>query len=110
MHAIPRLLVTLLVFLALAVGACSEGRVVRMWVGPDLVDCVGVGPRKCLLVKESEDADWEFFYDGIEGFIHTEGVSYVLEVEITEIEDPPADGSSLHYRLVRTVESTPGAG
>lgn len=34
---------------------------------------------------------------------------YVLEVEITEVKDPPADGSSLHYRLVRTVESTPGA-
>nr|MDE0502223.1 DUF4377 domain-containing protein [bacterium] len=81
---------------------------VRMWVGPELVDCVGVGPRECLLVKESEEADWEFFYDGIEGFDHIEGVSYVLEVEITEIKDPPADASSLHYRLLRIVESTPG--
>ncbi len=105
-----RLLLTLLVFLAIAVGACSGDRVVRMWVGPDLVDCVGVGPRKCLLVKDSEDADREFFYDGIEGFVHTEGLSYVLEVEITEVEDPPVDGGSLHYRLVRMVESTPGAG
>ena len=72
-----------LLVLALALSACSQGRVVRMWVGPDLVDCVGVGPRQCLLVKESEDAEWEFFYSGIEGFDHIEGVSYVLEVEIT---------------------------
>ncbi len=46
-------------FMAIAWGPCSGGRVVRMWVGPELVDCVGVGPRQCLLVKESENADWE---------------------------------------------------
>ena len=109
-----RVLTTVLVILAFALGACSTGtsssRVVRMWIGPDVVDCVGVGPRKCLLVKESENADWEFFYDGIEGFTHIEGVSYVLDVEITEIEDPPADASSLDYRLVQVVEATSGAG
>ena len=109
-HVLSRAFVTLLIFLSLGAGACSEGGVVRMWIGPDLVDCVGVGPRQCLLVKESEDADWEFFYDGIEGFEHIEGVFYVLEVEITEIEDPPADASSLHYRLLRIVESTPISG
>ena len=96
-----RVLLTLLILLALGAGACSQGRVIRMWVGPDLVDCVGVGPQKCMLVKESEGTDWEFFYDGIEGFDHVEGVSYVLEVEITEVKDPPADASSLHYRLLR---------
>ena len=109
-----RVLTTVLVVLAFALGACSTGtslsRVVRIWIGPDVVDCVGVGPRKCLLVKESENADWEFFYDGIEGFTHIEGVSYVLDVEITEIEDPPADASSLDYRLVQVVEATSGAG
>ena len=110
--AVARIVTTLLFILVftLALGACSQRRVVRMWVGPDLIDCVGVGPQKCLLVKESEEADWELFYDGIEGFHHVEGVSYVLEVEITEIEDPPADASSLHHRLERIVESTPTGG
>ena len=109
-----RAVTTVLVVLTFALGACltgtSSSRVVRMWIGPDVVDCVGVGPRKCLLVKESENADWEFFYDGIEGFTHIEGVSYVLDVEITEIEDPPADSSSLDYGLVQVVEATSGAG
>lgn len=100
----------MLFLLALASGACSGGRVARLWVGPDVADCVGVGPQKCLRVKESEEADWEFFYDGFEGFDHTEGVSYVLEVEITETKDPPSDASSLHYRLLRIVESNPGCG
>ncbi len=105
---------TVLVVLALALVACltgtSSSRVVRMWIGPDVVDCVGVGPRKCLLAKESENADWEFFYDGIEGFTHIEGVSYLLDVETTEVDDLPADASSLDYRLVRVVEATSDAG
>ena len=96
------------------VGGCVLGspssREARLWIAPERVDCVGVGPQKCMLVKESEDADWRFFYDGIEGFTYTEGVSYVLDVEIFEVKDPPADGSSLEYRLVRIVESTPVAG
>lgn len=101
-------------FLVVAVGVClsdsSAIRETRIWIAQQVVDCVGVGPRKCLLAKESEDADWEFFYDGIEGFSHTEGVAYVLDVEVREIKDPPADGSSLKYRLIRVVQSTPAPG
>lgn len=100
--------------LMVTVAACGDGspssREARLWIAPEQVDCEGVAPMRCMLVKESEDAEWEFFYGGIEGFTYTEGVSYVLDVEIFEVEDPPADGSSLEYRLVRTVESTPGAG
>ena len=95
-------------------GACiltsSAKREARIWIAPETVDCVGVGPQKCLLVKESEDAEWGFFYDGIDGFTFVEGVSYVIDVEITEIEDPPADASSLEYRLIRVVEEIPGGG
>jgi hypothetical protein len=63
-----------------------------------------------MLVRESEDAEWGLFYDGIEGFTYREGVAYVLDVEIREIKDPPADASSQEYRLLRIVESTPAAG
>ncbi|MCE2527779.1 MAG: DUF4377 domain-containing protein [Actinomycetia bacterium] len=100
--------------LMVTVGGCALGssssRQARLWIAPELADCVGVGPQKCMLVKESVDAEWEFFYDGIKGFTYTEGVSYILDVEIFEVTDPPADASSLEYRLVRIVESTPGAG
>jgi len=30
----------------------------------------------------------------------------VIDVEITEVDDPPADGSSLSYRLVSIVSET----
>ncbi len=79
----------------------------RLWVGPETADCVGESPRTCMLVSETGPRDYEFFYDGIEGFTHTAGTSYVIDVEVTQVEDPPADGSSLAYRLVRVVEETP---
>lgn len=98
----------------MVVAGCGSGpdnsQQARLWIGPEVVDCVGVGPRQCLLVKESEDAEWEFFYDQIEGFTYVEGASYVVEVEITQVEDPPADASSVSYRLIRVVESVPGSG
>ena len=84
----------------------SVDDVTRLWIGPDLVDCEGAAPQTCLLVSESEGGEQEFFYDQIEGFTHVVGTSYVIDVEITEVDDPPADGSSLSYRLVSIVSET----
>lgn len=81
------------------------GTIERFWVGPELVDCVGVGPQKCMLIRRSEDGQIEFFYDSIDGFTHEAGITYVLDVEVTDRENPPADASSLQYRLVEIVES-----
>ena len=44
-------------------------------VGPKLLDCVGVGPRKCL------DVNGRFFYEGIDAFKHEEGYNYRLKIE-----------------------------
>ncbi len=79
----------------------------RLWVSAETVECEGVGPQTCLQVAESADGPTEYFYDSIEGFTHEAGTSYVIDVEITEVDDPPADGSSLAYRLVSIVESSP---
>ena len=81
----------------------------RLWIAPELVDCVGVAPQQCMLVTTSEDGEAEFFYDAIDGFTYTEGTSYVIDVTIDEIEDPPADASSLRYTLVQIVEETPAS-
>lgn len=83
-----------------------------LFVGPDLVDCVGVGPQTCMQVRESEDDDWTLFYDQIFGFEHEPGIFYELRVTETEIENPPADGSSIEVALVEivgqsTVSATP---
>ena len=58
----------------------------------------------CLQVAESEDGEYHFFYNTIEAFDHQEGMSYVIDVSVTEVEKPPADASSLQYTLVKIVK------
>lgn len=95
---------------SLTLGACSTlgpGETVEtLYVDSMTVECVGVAVQQCLRVKRAPEAEWELFYDAIEGFDYEPGFTYVLEVEVREVEDPPADGSSLAYRLVRVVEKT----
>ncbi len=78
----------------------------RLWVGPQLVDCVGEAPQKCMQIRRSVDGEIEWFYDSIDGFTHEAGTSYVLDVAVSTVDNPPADASSLRYRLVEIVEST----
>ena len=69
-------------------------------VGPNLADCVGLGPRTCMVV------DGSFFYDYIEGFNHIEGCAYQLDIardQVYTAENAPADGSLYRYRLLDIV-------
>lgn len=84
----------------------DAAEIVRLWIGPTQVDCVGEGPQKCLLVADSENGTPEFLYDEIAGFAHEDGTSYVIDVTVAQIADPPADGSSLSYTLVSIIEET----
>ena len=83
----------------------------RMQVAPDSVDCVGAhGPRRCLSVRELVGGDawgsWGNFYDTIEGFSHEPGFHYDLLVGKRIIRNPPQDGSSVAFRLIRVVSRT----
>jgi heat shock protein HslJ len=75
-------------------------------VAPNLVDCVGVAPTKCLQVREV-GADWQNFFGSIEGFNFKPDFSYKLLVNVTKLQNPPADGSSLKYTLVRLLDLDP---
>lgn len=79
----------------------SEGS--KLIVASQQADCVGVGPQKCYLVKESADKDWEFLYQDIGGFRFEPGYEYKLEVRKERIENPPADGSSIKYTLIKEI-------
>ena len=85
----------------------AGGDVTRMWIEPDLVECEGVAPMECMQVAYSEDGETQLFYDSIAGFDYQEGTSYVIDVQVTEVDDPPADASSLSYTLVEIVEEVP---
>jgi heat shock protein HslJ len=113
----------MLAILGLVVAACAQStptepadqqpqsgaELSTMFVGPILVDCDGEGPQKCMLVKENPEDDYQLFYDQIEGFDYEEGFEYELEVEVEQVENPPAGGSSLKWTLVRILNKQPVA-
>lgn len=76
-------------------------------VGPTLVDCVGEGPQKCMLIKEKSEDEYSLFYDQIVGFDFEEGYEYRLVVKEEQVENPPAGASSLKWRLVRVDSKEP---
>jgi hypothetical protein len=67
------------------------------------VDCVGLNPQKCLLVKESSQQNWEYFYDSIAGFTYEEGFEYEILVSEKEIKNPPQDTSSIETVLIKVL-------
>jgi hypothetical protein len=78
-------------------------------VAPQKIPCVGVAPQECLQVREPGQAQWNYFYDPIDGFTFVTGFSYVLRVERTAVDNPAADGSSYSWRLLEIVSQAPAS-
>lgn len=84
-------------------------RIALMDIASQRVACVGVGPQECLRVREHPDTAWTLFYSGIDGFAFEPGFEYTLRVAIRSVKNPPADGSSLAYRLLAVLRKAPPA-
>jgi len=91
-----------ILILSLTAKSCDETK--HIYVADHLVDCEGVAPQKCMLVKNKIVGDWTYFYDNIKGFEYEEGYEYLLNVKIETIKNPPADASALKYTLVEVLE------
>ncbi len=78
-----------------------------IFVAAETAPCTGVAPMDCLQIRESRDAEWQLFYDQIEGFVYEPGFEYELQVREEAIENPPADGSSRKLILIAVVNRTP---
>lgn len=81
-------------------------RLSTLEVAPARVACVGVAPMQCLRVRALPDGAWQLFYDSIEGFTYEPGYTWVVRVVERDVPNPPADGSSVAYRLVTIVSRT----
>ncbi|MBD2705871.1 DUF4377 domain-containing protein [Spirosoma sp. BT702] len=81
-----------------------EAQTITMRVAEQYKDCTGVGPQKCLWVKLEDDPTWTLHYSGIEGFAYEEGFEYTLTVKREQVKNPPMDGSSIRYILMKVVE------
>ena len=91
--------------IAFACGSSAGSEVLEVIVGPELKDCVGVGPMQCMVV------DGELFYSRIDGFDYEEGYVYKLTIERYDAwpdeEETPQDASRYGYRLIETISKTP---
>ncbi len=85
-------------------------RDITLLVAPEKVPCVGLSNQSCLLVRQPTSPSWEVFYDNISGFNYQSGFDYELVVRVTPVRNPPADGSSLSFRLVQQVRKTRAIG
>jgi hypothetical protein len=105
----------IIILLAALPGACSlpgstpapQPYEIVLFVGPQLVDCVGMGPQTCYLTRESPDEEWTYFYDPIQGFEYETGFEYQLRLKVVPLLDPPADGSAFEYELLEVIQKTP---
>jgi hypothetical protein len=75
-------------------------RVLTLQVASTKVPCTGMFPTQCLQIRSGPEEPWGIFYGGIEGFTFEAGNEYTLRVSLHAIADPPADGSSIVYRLL----------
>lgn len=71
-------------------------------VASHLVDCEGVVPMQCMLIRFSPHSEWQLFYDSIQGFSFTKGYHYLLLVTITHRQHVmAADQSSQQWNLIK---------
>ena len=63
-------------------------------------------PEECMLVKfDNPNGEWEHLgLYRIEGFTYVKGHEYELRVKMTTLDNPPADGYSHRYLLVKIVQ------
>ena len=98
------------VFLCFA--ACATppaANVVGVTVGAEKEPCVGEAAQLCLVVQEEGARSSTLFYDSIDGFEHAWGVEFEIRVDEQEVEDPPADGSSITWTHLATTRRNPRA-
>lgn len=75
-------------------------------IAPTLEDCTGVVKTQCMQVREP-GGNWANFFGSIEGFTFKPDFSAKILVNVIKLENPPQDGSSLKYTLVRLLDLDP---
>jgi hypothetical protein len=89
--------------LALSLVGCAGG--IQTWtVDPNMQPCWGMAPAMCLGYT-LDDGTHDSMLGRPSGFDFQWGVVQTIEVLVTPVPNPPADGSSIDYDLVSVIES-----
>lgn len=102
----------LLLLLPLVFGGCDDDKsYTETWtVAPEKGVTgvfMGFGYVPAYIVKKGSDADWEIAPGPIEGFAFEKGYQTDMLVRIDHVPNPPADGSSLRYTMIRQLSRIP---
>ncbi len=79
----------------------NENEEKTLFIASKTINCIGVIPQQCLLVKTKDKEDWEYFYSTISGFNYEEGFEYVIVVLEEKVNNPIEDSSSSKYSLIK---------
>jgi hypothetical protein len=80
-----------------------QDTVITLFVADHLVDCVGVAPQKCMLVRTRPEDPYTNFFGSIEGFTFDAGFEYELRVTRRRRPVPLADAGIYTYQLTQIV-------
>lgn len=105
-------LLLLLSLVAFAATSCQKEIETEVWwINSAKVDCTGVGPMSCFQIQKGSQIDpaqWELFYDEIEGFAYEPGSIYQIKVQVDPKQEPiPADAGAFSYKLVEILSQEP---
>lgn len=103
---------TILIIIISLFSSCSndnDSQIVNLEIKHYRVPAIGLDLLLTTYVREGDDPNFRTFFSGIEGFTHELGFDYELLVRRSEVENPPADGSSIRYELIDVVSQTPGS-
>lgn len=94
-----------LMVLAIFMAACGESEVRIVTVEHYLEPCTGVDFQLCMVI--ADDGEQTLRYSEIDGFDPMPGHRYEIEVVISEVRNPPQDGSSTEWSLGSILRDTP---
>jgi heat shock protein HslJ len=89
------------------VATLPGARTFTMFVGPQLVNCAGVGPQQCLQVRAHPEDAYQLFYNHIVGFTYEPGFTHEIKVSVGPVPNPPAGAPAYSYILVDVVSKIP---
>lgn len=101
--------IILFVSICFCLASCENEKIISektLLIASQKADCVGFIPQKCLLIKENETENWQYFYSKIIDFEYEEGFEYEITVSETEITNPPQDVAFIETKLIQIISKT----
>jgi heat shock protein HslJ len=78
-------------------------KVVEVIIANHRVNCTGLAPQMCYLIKLKEEDEWRNYYNELEGFEYEEGYEYRLKVKMESLGNSYKDVSDYKYYLVEVI-------